>query len=98
MKYSILLILGLATVSLVILSGCAHVRIAGFDKQANTVTLTGGKPERLQIEAERYCGGRAELIAMHEKYVGSQTVVHPNINVATTQKIRAKFLTYRCVR
>jgi hypothetical protein len=58
------------------LIGCKHVRTAGFDRQANTVTTCGGRwaeMEDLHQQALHSCD-RAEVIRCGEEirgYVGS---------------------------
>lgn len=86
-------------------AGCSHVKVVGFDKEANTVSVQGGRwdsEENIQKEAEKYCGGPVSLLRMGQRTVGAYTSA--NIQnygesaqgFATTSSIHRNVYTYSC--
>lgn len=56
--------------------GCSHIRVVAFDKQANTVSVQGGKwdsEEAIVKQAEQYCGTSVTILSMQERMVGAYT-------------------------
>ena len=95
-------LMGLATVS-----ACSHIRVVAFDNEANTVTIEAGRfdnPEKARAEAERYCRGPVELVAMKEKTVGTQTFGQASsygygiYGSSFSQDVNHQFFKFRCVR
>lgn len=82
------------------LSGCSHIRVTGFNKKENTVTIQGGKFDSeadVQKAAEKYCGGAATLVSMDEKPVGSTTQLSPYGYSSTSTTVQNRsFYTYSC--
>jgi hypothetical protein len=71
--------LSILVASALMMSACTHIAVARFDKQANTVTIQGGKwasTEDYQKAAEKYCGGSATLLNMGQRTVGTYTTAN----------------------
>ena len=88
-----------------ILTACSHIRVVGFDKQANTVTVQGGKwasEAEIQKEAEKYCGGSVTLLRMGQRQVATYTQANVQSfgssasGQATTVGIHRNDYTYSC--
>lgn len=89
------------------LSGCSHIRVVAFDKQANTVSVQAGRwasQEEVQKEAEGYCNGPVALLKMGESIVGTSTSANAQAygtsayGSAVTTGIRRRVYTYACQR
>jgi hypothetical protein len=66
----------LLPILLFMISGCSHIKVVGFDKQANTVSVQGGRwdsEDDVRKEAEKYCGGPVDLLNMGQRTVGAYT-------------------------
>ncbi|WP_186647066.1 hypothetical protein [Fluviispira vulneris] len=63
----------------ILFSACTHLRIVGFNKDADTVTVQGGKWAAIddyQKEANNYCGKEAKLLNMNETAEGLYAYIY----------------------
>ena len=92
----------LCLTTIVLFSACTHLRIVGFNKETNTVTVQGGKwatMDEYQQEADNYCGKKASLVNMSETVEGSHTNIYNSgtgTANATTTPIRRYQYTFKC--
>ncbi len=86
-------------------AGCSHIKVVGFDKKENTVSVQGGKwdsEESIQKKAEEYCGGPVTVLNMGQSTVGTYTSANAQAygntayGSATTVGIKRNVYTFSC--
>lgn len=92
----------LCFIAIIMLSGCTHVELTGFDKEANIVTFQGygfASQDDIQKEADNYCGKKATLIKINEVREGTNTSINKTTENETnvrTAPIKNRQYTFKC--
>lgn len=76
-------------------NACSHIQTVGFNKEQNTVSVSGGKwayPSEYEQEAQDYCQGPVKLMSMDTVNAGTQ-----RLSRQTSMHIKRYVYTFSCL-